>query len=152
MTKTHLDTLRTMVEGSRLIDYANSIDVDAIYAIFMVLNVCTKLIRRTCRCLLLRRHSILNFFKVRTRKTHELPRTMNDLRDSGKGKASMWSIRTYCRITKRHIYWSGSTSENRDTGLVNRTGYDGDPGDLDLTFKKIFRVFMILLIRSFEMN
>ena len=73
------------------------------------------------------------FHRQNTFPNYELPRTMNDFRDSGRGRASIWSIRTYWRITNRHMYCNGSTSENRDTGLVSRTGYEGDPGERDLT-------------------
>ena len=82
---------------------------------------------------------------------YELPRTMKDLRDSGRGRASMWSIRTYWRMTKRHMYCNGRTSEKRDTGFVSRTGYEGDPGERDLIITQIC-IDILFLKDVFEMN
>jgi len=36
------------------------------------------------------------------------------------------------------MYCNGRTSEKRDTGLVSRTGYEGDPGERDLKIERIF--------------
>jgi hypothetical protein len=42
------------------------------------------------------------------------------------------------------MYCNGRTSEKRDTALVSRTGYDGEPGERDLIkYKTIFNPFHI---------